>query len=132
MIILIEFASSSRPDYRALRGAGNVKMAVSGRKFFLFLNNEFEMEEPQRSLVNNISYAVLAEGIRSVGCIIYKVERISVENGLWRNFISDEEIRNLLMSSTSQMYLTGLNVTSLTSKQRKSRASLRIYLFESP
>lgn len=74
MIILIEFASSSLPDYRALRGAGNIRMAVSGRKFLLFLNNESEMEESQRSLVNNISYAVLAVGIRSVGSIIYEAK----------------------------------------------------------
>jgi len=79
VIILIEFASSSPPDYRALRAAGNIKMAVSGRKFLLFLNNEFEMEESQRSVVNSISYALLAVGIRSVGSIIYTVERISVE-----------------------------------------------------
>lgn len=79
MIILIEFASSSPPDYRALRAAGNIKMAVSGRNFLLFLNNEFEMEESQRSLVNKSSYAILAVGIRSVGSIIYKVKRISVE-----------------------------------------------------
>jgi len=79
VIILIEFASSSPPDYRALRAAGNVKMAVSGRKFLLFLNNEFEVEESQRSVVNSISYAVLAVGIRGVGSIIYKVKRISVE-----------------------------------------------------
>jgi len=62
-----------------LRAAGNVKMAVSGRKFLLFQNNEFEMEESQRSAVNSISYAVLAVGIRSVGSIICKVKRISVE-----------------------------------------------------
>jgi len=79
VIILIEFASSSPPAYRALRAAGNVKMAVSGRKFLLFQNNEFEMEESQRSAVNSISYAVLAVGIRSVGSIICKVKRISVE-----------------------------------------------------
>jgi hypothetical protein len=79
VIILIEFASSSPPDYRALSAAGNIKMAVSGRNFLLFLNNEFEMEDSYRSLVNNISYAVLAVGIRSVGSIMYKVKRISVE-----------------------------------------------------
>jgi len=79
VIILIEFASSSPPDYRALRAAGNIKMAVSGRKFLLFLNNEFQMEESQRSVVNSISYALLAVGVRSVGSIIYKVQRISVE-----------------------------------------------------
>jgi len=54
-------------------------MAVSGRKFLLFLNNEFEMEESQRSVVSNISYAVLAVGLRSFGCVIYKAQRISVE-----------------------------------------------------
>ena len=54
-------------------------MAVSARKFLLFLYNEFEMEEPQRWLVSNISYAVLTLGIRSVGSIIYKVKRTSVE-----------------------------------------------------
>ena len=48
------------------------------------------------SLVSNVSYAVLALGIRSVGCIIYKVKQISVENGLWRDCTGDEEIRNLL------------------------------------
>jgi len=81
VIILIEFASSSPPDYRALSAAGNIKMAMSGRKFLPFLNNEFEMEESQLSVANNISYAVFAVGICSVGSIICKVKRISVETG---------------------------------------------------
>jgi len=50
-------------------------------------------------------------------------------NGSRRNCIGDEEIQILLKSTSSQMSLTGLNVTGNV-ERRKSRASLRIYLFE--
>jgi hypothetical protein len=55
-------------------------MAVSGRPmFFRCPNNEFEMEESQCSLVNNVSSAVLTVGVENVSyimqyCIAAKAE----------------------------------------------------------